>query len=67
METLIIHTEGEKLKALKKLLKVMGVKFEMKNEKKSPYNTEFVDMVLKSASSKEGRVIDPNNLWESIK
>lgn len=66
METLIIHTEGEKLKAIKQVLKAMGIDFESKKEK-SPYDPEFVKMVKKSAASKDGRVIDPKNLWESIK
>lgn len=44
METLIIQTEGEKLKAIKQLLKVMGIAFEAKKEK-SPYNPDFVKMI----------------------
>jgi hypothetical protein len=67
MATLIIHTEGEKLKVLKKLLKVMGIKFETKKEVKSPYNPEFVKMVLEADARGDYKIIDPDNLWESIK
>jgi hypothetical protein len=35
METLIIKTEGEKLKAIKQLLKVRGIAFEAKKGKES--------------------------------
>ena len=66
METLIIHTEGEKLKAIKQVLKAMGIDFESKKEK-SPYDPEFVKMVKESADERGGRVIDPKNIWESIK
>ena len=66
METLIIHTEGEKLKAIKQVLKAMGIDFESKKEK-SPYDPKFVKMVKESAAERGGRVIDPKNIWESIK
>jgi mannose-6-phosphate isomerase class I len=64
METLIIQTEGEKLKAIKQLLKVMGIAFEAKKEK-SPYNSGFVKKVL--AAEKEASIrVNPDDVWESI-
>ena len=33
METLIIHTEGEKLKTIQNLLKLLDIKYEKKKEK----------------------------------
>ncbi|MBI2258813.1 MAG: hypothetical protein HYU67_07940 [Flavobacteriia bacterium] len=36
-------------------------------EEKSPYNPEFVKMVLESAREKGGIEVDPSNVWESIK
>jgi hypothetical protein len=65
METLIIRTEGEKLKAIKQLLKAMEVAFETKKEK-SPYDPEFVKMVKESAKRGDYKVVDPANLWESL-
>lgn len=35
-------------------------------EEKSPYNPEFVKMVLKSAASKNRTEIDPNDVWGSL-
>ena len=32
----------------------------------SPYNPEFVKMVLKSAKSKNRTIIDPNDIWGSL-
>ena len=42
METLIIHTEGCKLKLIKQLRKELEIDFEISQETKSPYNPEFV-------------------------
>ena len=67
METLIIrHTEGNKLKVIKQLLKELGINYESIKEPVSPYDQEFVDMVKQSAKSKGGKIIDPKRLWESI-
>ena len=35
--------------------------------KESPYNAEFIKMVLQASKSKSRTKIDPKNLWESIK
>jgi hypothetical protein len=68
METLIIrHTEDNKLKIIKKLLKELGIKFETLREPDITYDKEFVDLVKESASSQGGRIIDPKNLWGIIK
>lgn len=54
METLIIHTEKEKLTALKAFLEEMNITFEVKKPKSSskkedrPYDPEFVKKILSS-------------------
>ncbi len=35
-------------------------------EEESPYNPEFVKMVLESAKSKNRTVINPNDIWGSL-
>ncbi|MGO4772379.1 DUF2683 family protein [Flavobacterium sp. W22_SRS_FK3] len=37
-----------------------------KLKKENPYNTEFVEMVLKSAKSKNSTEINPNDVWGSL-
>ena len=60
METLIIHTEGEKLKTIKNLLKLLDVKYEKKREK-STYNPEFVKKILeRSQNNNETITFDEN-------
>ena len=63
METLIIHTETDKIKAIAKLLKAFNVSFEIKKEK--PYDPEFVKKILATKNEKSTR-INPHKLWESI-
>jgi hypothetical protein len=65
METLIIHTETDKIKAIAKLLKAFNVSFEIKKTKEKPYDPEFVKMVLEARKGKRIR-INPENVWESI-
>lgn len=52
METLIIHTETEKLTALKSFLAEMNITFEVKKpkvkKKERPYDPEFVKKILES-------------------
>jgi non-canonical (house-cleaning) NTP pyrophosphatase len=64
METLIIHTEKEKLSALKDFLKEMNITFEVKKSRstsdkdKSPYDPEFVKMILeRTESANQGNTI----------
>ncbi|MFY8187707.1 MAG: DUF2683 family protein [Flavobacterium sp.] len=60
METLIIHTEGEKLKTIKNLLKLLDVKYEKKKDK-SAYNPEFVKKILeRSQNNNETITFDEN-------
>lgn len=65
METIIIHTEGSKLKLVKHLLKELGISFEVSSEGKSPYNQEFVAKIQKA--KKESSIsVTAENLWEDI-
>jgi non-homologous end joining protein Ku len=52
METLIMQTEGKKLKAIKQLLKAMGIAFKAKKEM-SPYNPEFVQMIKEQTKEEQ--------------
>ena len=69
METIIIHTDTEKAKALKQFLEAFEVDYQVENGEKSPYNSEFVKKILeRSKSAKEGNTVkvDPNDLWGSL-
>jgi len=75
METIIIHTEKEKLTALKAYLEEMNITFEVKKPKSSSkkedssYDPEFVKMILeRTESARKGNTItiDPNDLWGSL-
>jgi hypothetical protein len=59
METLIIHTEGEKLKTIEKLLTLLEVKYE-KKKKKSTYNPAFVKKILERSQNNETVPFDEN-------
>jgi hypothetical protein len=60
METLIIHTEEDKIQVIKDFLNSIKVKFETKNTSKieeSPYDLEFVAKIRQSEEDyKNGRV-----------
>jgi hypothetical protein len=61
METIIIQTEGSKLKLIKQLLKELGIAFEIGKAASSPYNPEFVAKIKdrsKRASNGEFVVFD---------
>ena len=64
METLIIHTEGEKLKTIQNLLKLLDIKYEKKKEK-STYNPEFVKKILNTKNEKS-IAVNIKNVWEVI-
>ncbi len=76
METLIIHTENEKLTALKAFLEEMNITFEVKKPKSSskkedrPYDPEFVKKILERTENyKKGNYIvinDVNDIWKDI-
>ncbi|MFB9077245.1 DUF2683 family protein [Flavobacterium procerum] len=42
------------------------IETDSKKEKESPYNPEFVDMVLKSAKSKNSTEVNPKDVWGSL-
>jgi len=67
MQTLIIHAETKKLKAIAAFLKAFGVSFEIKKTEEEPYDPAFVEKILKARSEKGGKTIDPYNLWETLK
>ena len=68
METIIIQAESKKAKALKQFLKAFGIDFKVEQTKEeSPYDPEFVKKILKARNEKGGKVIDPSNLWGSLK
>lgn len=63
METLIIHTETEKLKALKSFLEEKNITFEVKKQKDKkkdrPYYPEFVKKIQESMEDyKKGNYIE---------
>lgn len=68
--TLKIDETKKSGKVLYELLQVMRSKKDgveiIEEEEESPNNSEFVNMVLEAAASKERIRIDPANLWESI-
>lgn len=70
METLIIHTEEDKIQLIKEFLNSIKVKFETKTTSKveeSPYNPEFVAKIERSRQQlKEGKVtrIKIEDLWK---
>jgi hypothetical protein len=59
--------QGKALVTLLKNMECVEVHKEKISKKlESPYNPEFVKKI-KRAMQQEGRIIDPNNIWESIK
>ena len=69
METLIItlDTRSKAAKVLKELITEMSKNDKGIKVEESPYDSEFVEIVKKSAASKNRTEIDPENLWASIK
>jgi len=65
METIIIHTDTEKAKALKQFLEAFQVDYQVDDQDKSPYNPEFVNKILSTRNEKSTR-INPENVWEDI-
>ena len=69
METIKIHVDSNKAKAIKQFLKAFGVAYEVEHPGESPYNPEFVKKVLeRSKNAKEGNTvkINPKDLWGSL-
>lgn len=65
METIIIQADAKKAKAIKDFLKAFDITFKTSKKEESPYNPEFVKMVLEAREGKRKR-INPSNIWESI-
>ena len=57
MDTIIIHVEPKKKKALLEILKAFDIPFEVKKAKEETYDPEFVKMVLEARKEKEGRIL----------
>jgi len=69
MQTIIIHAESAKIKAIAAFLKAFGVSFEIKKTEEEPYDPAFVQMILDRAeNARKGstRTINPNDLWGSL-
>ena len=49
MESIIIHADSKKMKALKAFLKAFQISFTVAKQKDSPYDPEFVKMVLEAS------------------
>ena len=68
METLIIQSEGDKLKAIKAFLHELKVNFEIKPvSEESSYNREFVKKIEESiAQANEGKVrtVTLDEIWK---
>jgi hypothetical protein len=66
--TLKINTRSKDSKTLLEYLQNLSYVEVIKgsDKPKSNYNPEFVEMVKKATRSKKGKIVDPNNLWESI-
>ena len=69
MNTIIVHADSKISKALVAIFKALNVSYEIKKEnskeEESPYDPEFVKMVLEARKGKTKR-INPHNIWESI-
>ncbi|WP_026978435.1 DUF2683 family protein [Flavobacterium tegetincola] len=69
MDTIIIHAEPKKKKALIEILKAFDIPYEVKKKAEKTYDPEFVKMVLeRRASAKNGNttLINPEDLWGSL-
>jgi len=67
METLIIHTENDKIKIIKDFLASINVNFDVVTDKETPYNKAFIEKMDKSIfEAKEGNVkyIKTDDLWK---
>ena len=68
METIIIDSSDSiTTEKIKDFLKGLNVTFKTKNKREKPYDPAFVDMILKASQENGGKIIDPKNLWQSIK
>lgn len=70
METIIIQSaDSAAIAKIKAFLKEIKVSYETQSyeSEESPYDPEFVQMVLDASNEEGGKEIDPKNLWESLK
>ena len=61
MNTIIVHADSKVSKALVAIFKALNVSYEIKKEnskEESPYDPEFVKMVLEARKSNSRRVLD---------
>lgn len=68
METITLHLKNkEQIQALKNFMKAFDISFEVKKNKSSNYNSEYVDMILESNNQvNEGKItyIKTKDLWK---
>lgn len=75
METIIIESKDKATtKRIKDFLKELKVSYTTtgkstgtKNGKVKPYDPAFVQMVREASQEPGEKIIDPENIWESIK
>jgi hypothetical protein len=70
METIIIETtDSATTQKIKDFLNEFKISYKTKSRKSKdkPYDPEFVKMILDASKEEGGKVIDPKNLWASIK
>jgi hypothetical protein len=65
MSIIEVNTDATTLSKIVEYLQSLQVKFTVKGTEESPYDPEFVEMVLKAKEGKSTR-INPENIWESI-
>jgi hypothetical protein len=65
MSIIEVKTDEPTLSKIVEYLKTLKVKITVKESEESPYDPEFVEMVLKAREGKSTRT-NPQNIWESI-
>lgn len=65
METIIIQTEGSKLKLIKQLLKELNIAFETASKAGSPYDPDFVKKITR-AKNEKSIPVKSSSLWVDI-
>jgi hypothetical protein len=65
METIIIQTEGSKLKLIKQLLKELNIAFETASKAGSPYDPDFVNKITR-AKNEKSIPVKSSSLWVDI-
>ena len=66
MNTFIIQADNKISKVLVTLCKALDLSFEIKKEKESPYNSDFVEKILKRSESRKTVKINSDDLWGSL-